>query len=174
MKIFQLERIRLARIFNIFNPKVYKKLFWILLFFVTIIVFDALDPKLGVEDFIAALLMVIIVLVCAVMRCPKYIEASNGCFAFTDTETVVFEGWKFTRNRRRTVTVKYRVSEIRDFEFSQNAVEKMFNVGHISFRGYVNFEANRYDELVKPPEKFVIYGIKNFDRFKQRLERAMM
>ena len=58
--------------------------------------------------------------------------------------------------------VSYRVTDIKNVEFHQNAIEKAFDVGRVSFTGNATFDAKRDLDRIKVPPKFVIYGIRNF------------
>jgi hypothetical protein len=63
--------------------------------------------------------------------------------------------------------VNYCVTDVCDISFKQNAFEKIFNVGHLSFSGHATFEAKRDVDKIKPPDAFFMYGIKNFSQFKE-------
>lgn len=166
MKI-EFEKIRLARIFNIFNPNSLKGY---ALFLLVFIAFTLLLDRFTLRDSITFFVLFIISNIFLTRRRPKYLEAIDGRFVFQ--EIVLVKPNRLVKAMR--VRVEYHVSEASDFEFSQNPIEKAFNVGHISFSGQTTFYANRFPDLVTPPERFTIYGIKNFDRFKERIERTML
>lgn len=62
--------------------------------------------------------------------------------------------------------VTYYVSDIKDVCFYQNRIEKLFDIGHISFVGNAVFDAKRDLDRIKEKNSFNIYGIKNFTHFK--------
>jgi hypothetical protein len=60
-------------------------------------------------------------------------------------------------------------------QFNADGIEiKVVNLPPIPTYSVLAIYADKYQDRIAPPEKFTIYGIKNFDRFKERLERAMM
>ncbi len=174
MKNFELERIRLARVFNVFNPKVYRHILSACLFFVAVLLMDnVFDTNPEYEYAWGVAVFIIGIQFFNIMFCVKYLEAKDGCFVFSEYVLTKHESF-IRQRRRRRVKVEFHVDNVKKVDFSQNFIEKAFNVGRISFEGDVRFYADKYQDRIAPPEKFTIYGIKNFDRFKELLQRAMM
>ncbi len=173
MKI-QFERIKLFRIFNVFNPEVYKLFLSMCAFFlvpVSLLIF--LSSNVEYSDFFGLAIPVIWVLFYEIIHCAKYLEANEGCFTFSEYVVVKYRYLGFIRPKyRRRVKVEFRVDNVKIVGFSQNFIEKAFDVGRISFEGKTTFYADRYPDLIVPPERFTIYGIKDFDRFKSMIERS--
>ena len=97
---------------------------------------------------------------------PKSFGQENGVLSF---EEDVYLRYYFSRNGR-FVKVKYTVFEVKDVVFSQNFIEKKFNVGRVSFSGPSLLEAGKHEERIKKKNHFVIRGIKNFSKFKTEFE----
>ena len=176
MKNFELERIRLARVFNVFNPKVYRHILSSCVFFIAVfLLFNVFATNPEYEDFWGVAVFIIGIQFFNIMYCTKYLEVNEGCFTFSEYVIVKYRYGGFIRPKyRKRVKVEFRVDNVTKVDFSQNFVEKAFNVGRVSFEGETKFYADKYLDLISPPERFTIYGIKNFDRFKERLQRAMM
>ena len=58
------------------------------------------------------------------------------------------------------------VSNVRDVEFHQTLIEKIFDIGHISFSGQAVYTAKKHTDKIDPKYSFKIYGIKHFSCFK--------
>ena len=73
--------------------------------------------------------------------------------------------------RSRRVKVKYTVTGIEDLRFEQNALEKLFNTGCVTFTGYAEVVFLRdysdfYTNQVSAPYHHTFYGIRQFDKFR--------
>ena len=158
--------VKLNRFFNIFNPKVYKiTLFTIAIF----IVFGIYLICTGKQSFavyaVSAIILVMMNVLSIELHCPKKLLIGK--------DTIEFEDYHNVRPRNRHIRsgfwwlkVSYSVSDIKDIEFHQSFIEKIFDVGHISFSGKATFFAKRDIDRIKEQDTFVIYGIKNFSHFK--------
>ena len=159
-------KIKLRRIFNVFHSRVY---LWMLMYASIFAVYmivsirnDINDPliSLGVALFCISLAMQDVVL-----HCPKYLLIFE--------KRVEFEDYINMRPKNRMgkgfwwLKVHYSVSEIHDVEFHQNAIERLFNVGHISFSGKAIVTAKRDVDRIPEKDRFVIYGICNFYDFQR-------
>lgn len=158
---------KLNRFFNIFNPQVYKFLALITVI-IAIFVFISIANGDSAAVYISTCLTVIAI--AGTDRClhnPKKLRIDNDSVEFDD----------YVNLRPRHVNIRgmwylkvsYRVTDIRNVEFHQNALEKFFDVGHISFSGNATFTAKRDLDRITAPPKFVIYGIRNFSLTKSKM-----
>ncbi|MBO5702132.1 MAG: hypothetical protein J6S71_06805 [Clostridia bacterium] len=69
--------------------------------------------------------------------------------------------------RSRRVRVKYTVTEIENLCFEQNALEKLFNCGHFSFKGNTVYESN--SKGFEPKTEFTFYGLTHFRQTKKEI-----
>ena len=79
-------------------------------------------------------------------------------------EEYIDEPPKFFSNYHKEYRIENATIWITSFEFRQNFIEKLFNVGHIRFIG----KTLTRDEICK---KITFYGIPDFDTTKQEIER---
>lgn len=156
--------IKLRRSFNLLNTSIWKELgfifcgilvLFVILFFISMPDTDQRFIKLGV----GVIVMFPIVVIVRMLFEPSKM--------FFDEKGVRFSVYHSIRvfGKNRLVKVDYDVIGLKDVEFSQNLIEKYFDVGHITFSGAVYFEAKRHEERIKPKTRFAIYGIPNFSRF---------
>ncbi len=161
--------VKLNRFFNIFNPKVYKiTLFTIAIFLVFGIYLICTGKSSFAVYAVSSIILVTINALSIGLHCPKKL--------FIGKDTIEFEDYRSVRPRYMRVKkgfwwlkVGYSVSNIKDIEFHQNFIEKIFDVGHISFSGKATFFAKRDVDRIKEQDTFVIYGIKNFSHLKNFL-----
>lgn len=66
--------------------------------------------------------------------------------------------------------VHFHVSNLQNLTFYQTRLEKVFDMGHITFSGDTNFEAKRDMDRIRVPDTLRIYGIRNFTEFKKHFE----
>ena len=155
-KIFKLNRL-----FNIFNPQVYRFLALITVI-ITIFAFIAIANGQSAAVYISSYFL-LIAIGCSdrCLRNPKKLRIGNDSVEFND-----YISLKPRHSNVRSgiwyLKVSYRVTDIKNVEFHQNAIEKAFDVGRVSFTGNATFDAKRDLDRIKVPPKFVIYGIRNF------------
>ena len=157
---------RLNRFFNIFNPKVYKYLLAINLLSVVWFVYRiSLDKASVMEWFFTMAIVNLIIIPVMVLHCPKKLFLYRGTAEFDDYITM----WpkEFVATGFWWLKVSYTVTEIEEIQFRQNAFEKLFNTGRISFSGETTFTAKRDEDRIKIKEPFVICGIRNFSEFQK-------
>lgn len=156
---------RLSRIFNIFNSKVYKYLILINVFMVVVgICFYSSDKSSVTEIIFSFVIVNSFTIMSFVLHCPDSFTVIGKSLGFDDyirLRPEFIHGKSFW-----WLKVSYSVTEIKDIEFHQNAIEKIFDVGHVSFSGNATFSAKRDLERIPDKNDFVIYGIKHFSQFK--------
>ena len=133
---------RLNRIFNVFNAKVYRFLILINIFIVLAGIWFYVFYKFRVFEIIFfAVVANLVTITSFVFHCPKSLSVSGKSFLFDDyirlrPEFVHGTGFWWLK-------VSYSVTDIKNVKFHQNPIEKIFNVGHISFLGNASFSAKR-------------------------------
>ena len=159
---------KLNRFFNvIFNPTMNK---WLILANIVMIIWNILSNKGSIVVDIACILIVNGMMILDMLfHSPKKI-ISNG-------EVIEFAGYIIKRKKFRFGIkkgeiiwnkVSYSVLDIKEIQFHQNFIEKMFDIGHISFCGRAVWMAISGDDGIKKKDRFEIYGIKRFSDFKAR------
>ena len=156
---------RLNRFFQVITtPSNY---LW-LLFISLLIIVGMLVCKV---DFLEILLTVILVDVCTFL---SFFFHSAKTLTVT-ADGVFFDEYislrpKTTFVHRRGgfwwLKVSYSVTNVENVEFKQNFLERLFDLGHVSFDGKATFTAKRDMERIEPPERFTVYGISHFSQFK--------
>ncbi len=160
------EKIRLNRLFNIFSPKMYKFLLVINSVLLILGIYFICVNKQSIIIYLSSVALVnIIAVVNIVLHCPKTILINKEMAEFDDY--INMRPRYLHGNGFWWLKVSYSVTDIKDIQFYQNVIEKIFNAGHISFSGKAVFTCKRDIDRVKERDKFVVYGIKNFSCFKQ-------
>lgn len=170
MTVYNEERkeFRLNRFFNIFNPKVY----------ITLIILDAVLLISGIYQYLtkdfslisyieSAALGNVVVIVIHSLLCPKKVLISKDTIEFDDYQYIEPHNGVIRTRGLGWLKISYCVSQIKDIALHQNFIEKLFNVGRISFSGKARFTAKRDLEKVREKDRFVIYGIRRFSEFKR-------
>ncbi len=99
---------------------------------------------------------------------PKRLSVGGGTVEFDEYIEMKPSVPSFVRIRGGLwrLKVSYSVCQIKNVEFGQNPVEKLFDVGHVSFGGKATFTAKRDVDRIEEKDTFTIYGIKHFSKFK--------
>ena len=71
------------------------------------------------------------------------------------------------------VKISCTVTDLYEVEYHQSFIEKIFNVGHISFKGNARYTAKIDLDRIKEKRIFKIYGIVHFSRFKEEFSLAL-
>lgn len=157
---------RLNRFFNIFNPKVYRYLVLINCFLLTWILYCLYIDKIAVAEWIFAFILVNLLIVPnLLLHCPKKFFFYKGTAEFEDYVSMRPRGIMSTNFW--WLKVSYTVTNIQQPEFHQNAFEKLFDVGRVSFSGETTFTAKRDVDRIIPKERHLICGIQHFSDFKK-------
>lgn len=158
--------LKLKPLFNIFNPKVYSPF---LLLFSVIILNGAVLFSKGKFEFPvyplagATVLFLLTFILCS--YCPQKITVSKSAVEFEDHIRI---RPKYRRSKGfHFQKVYFTVSNPYHIQYHQNPIEKLFDIGHISFCGNARFTANKNLEEIEAPPVFRIYGIPHFSSFKE-------
>lgn len=155
---------RLNRFFNIFNPKVYRSLILTNGFLLVWAVISIANKKISFGEYIfIAFLMNLFTAPSIILHCPKKLFLYGKTAEFKDY--ISMKPKYIHSTNFWWLKVSYTVSEIKDLQFHQNAFEKFFDVGHISFSGNAAFAAKRDVDRIEPKDTYAIYGIRNFSAF---------
>lgn len=162
---------RLRRVYTLFSLPMLKILLALLgVYAAMLLIWWLSDVSLGKSAGGIGLFLLAYWLFCTLFR-PKQLSVYQGRLRF---EARVGVHDRFRRGGR-LVRVTYEVSEIRELAFHQNPLERLFDVGHISFSGEAILDTPRAADLARlcSPKSFVIYGIPNFSLFQLefRLDR---
>lgn len=164
----ELRTFRLNRIFNIFNPYVYRYAIITAAISLTLFIIGIINKEEYVSFLFFPFIAVIIFLIAVeIYHRPLKISIYNGFVDFDDHIFLRLDG----RNGFWWVKVRYSVSDICDMEFHQNFIEKMFDVGHIYFKGKATLISNIDNDKIEEKNVFTLYGIKDFGEFKHCFEK---
>lgn len=82
--------------------------------------------------------------------------------------------YRHSHKNHKRIRTELTVSRVDSIELRQNAVEKLFCTGHVIIKGHTELEFLRdyseyYKERVEVPDLHVLYGIRNFDKFRNAI-----
>lgn len=151
---------------NIFHPKVYSPFLLLLSVIVLngLVLFLKGKLELPVYPLAGATVLVLLTLILS-SYCPQKITVSKTAVEFDDyvhikPRSAHSKGFHFQK-------VHFTVSNPYNIVYRQNPIEKLLNIGHISFSGNTRFTANKHLEEIEAPKVFRIYGIPNFSSFRK-------
>lgn len=159
--------LKLNPLGNLFHPRVYSP--FLLLFAVIVLNGFVLFSK-GKLEFpvypLAGTTILFLMILILIAYCPSKITFSKKLIEFDDYAHIKprashSKGFHFQK-------VHYTVSNPYNIVCHQNPIEKLLNIGHISFSGNTRFTASKRLEEIDAPKVFRIYGIPNFSSFKEK------
>lgn len=160
--------LKLNPLGNLFHPRVYCP--FLLLLSVIVLNGIALFLK-GKFEFpvypLASATVLFLMTLILIAYCPSKVTFSQKSIEFEDyihikPSSAHSKGFHFQK-------VHYTVSNLYNIEYRQNYIEKLLNIGHISFSGNTRFTASKHLEEIEMPKFFRIYGIPNFSSFKENV-----
>ena len=82
--------------------------------------------------------------------------------------------YRHSHKNHKRIRTELTVSRVDSIELRQNAVEKLFHTGHVIIKGHTEWEFLRdyseyYKERVEVPDLHVLYGIRDFDKFRNEI-----
>ncbi len=85
-----------------------------------------------------------------------------------------FIRYRHSHKNRKRIRTELTVTRIDSVELWQNALERLFNTGHVRIKGHTEVDFLRdysdyYTEKVEVPEVHVLYGIKDFASFRNKI-----
>lgn len=160
--------LKLNPLGNIFHPRVYSPFLLLL----SVIVLNGIALFLK-EKFefpvypLAGATVLFLMTLILIAYCPSKVTFSQKSIEFEDyihikPRSAHSKGFHFQK-------VCYTVSNLYGIEYHQNAIEKLLDIGHISFSGNARFTASKHLEEIEAPKVFRIYGIPNFSSFKENI-----
>ena len=168
----EIKEIKLKRIFNVLNFKCYHMIYLSLAadLIYGIVMLVKREGSFLLWLGVAALAMLSSYFI-DMVSCPKRLKIYGDTVEFSMLKSISrkisfghVRGWN-------PVRVHYRIEDISNVVFEQNFVERIFDAGHISFSGKVSIEAKRDEDRIKIHDKYYIYGISNFSKFKKEFKR---
>jgi hypothetical protein len=155
---------RLNRFFNIFHPKVYIFLLAVNAILLIYGIGSFANNKITIGEYVATVALVdLFTVVYMIFHCPKTLFLHKGTAEFDDYVNL---RPKYIHGRGFWyLKVRYTVSGIQEIRFHQNAFEKLFDVGRISFSGKTTFTAKRDVDRIEKKDTFTICGIRDFSAF---------
>ena len=155
--------IKLRQIFNVFNPKLTVH-FGAVLLGVSLLIIGVFKLPAILLSILLGILGIYIV----AAQSPKEIEIYDEYLKFSDYLHI--RPGSYAKTGFWWLRVDYTVREVEIIRFEQNVIEKRFDMWHVTFSGNAIFNAKR--SLAKIPEKnvFTIYGVKDIDGFKNKIE----
>lgn len=166
MSDYQRTDYRLNRLSNLFsNPERYR--FFLFINSVLIISFFFTNDFIGVSICCLASVNCIVV-PDLILHSAKTFSFHSNSIEFDEYVRMSLKKSKYvmTKGAFRWLKISYSVSNVHSIEFHQNPIEKIFDIGHISFQGDAVFSAKRDIDRIKEKDLFTIYGIRNFAEFK--------
>lgn len=168
----EIKEIKLKRIFNVLNFKCYHMIY---LSLAAVLIYGIVMLEKGEGSVLlwlgVAALAMLLGYFMDMVSCPKRLKIYGDTVEFSMLKSISrkisfghVHGWS-------PVRVYYRIEDISNVVFEQNFVERIFDAGHISFSGKVSIEAKRDEDRIKIHDKYYIYGISNFSKFKKEFER---
>ena len=154
---------KLNRVFNIvFNPDMYINLIILNLLLVLWIIFLNNDSVFVISA--CVLTLETIMILDMFFHSPKHLvlEDQKICFDEYIRMKPIKSPFVMTKGRFYWLKVSYSVSNARNVKFKQSFIEKIFDIGRISFEGDATFTAKKDMDRIKQKDKFIIYGIKHF------------
>lgn len=145
-------KLKLCRFANIFNPD-FKRSFIILI--VAVLLTGAV-AGFRKDHILAGITVVLIYVLLMPKGYPKYIELKDNEIYYVSPTTLTVSRGKGFFN----VNVKYRVTDITNFELKQNGLERLFGVGHIVFNGKSSIDAGKHTDRIKLKDVHCVYGIR--------------
>jgi len=156
-------KIKLSQIFNVFNSKLTVHFGAVLLGVALLII--------GVFKLPAILLSILFGIIgtyIVAVQSPKEIEIYDEYLKFSDY--VHMRPGAYAKRGFWWLRVDYTVREVELIHFEQNAIEKYFGIWHVTFSGDAVFNAKRDLERIPAKSVFTIYGVKDIDDFKNKIE----
>ena len=156
--------LKLSRIAALLQPMILVSagIFW--LFFVIIGAIEANgDLRLFALYALEGLSLPLVIFLSVAFLNTRKLALDKDFMEFTYLQSA----WSDALRRRKRVKVKYTVSEIEDLRFEQNALEKLFNCGHFSFKGNTVYESN--SDGFEPLTEFTFYGLTHFKQMKKEI-----
>ena len=161
---------KLNRFFNIiFNPVMNIQLIVSIIF---LVIWGILRDRNDISATVAGVLLLVTIMVLDMFfHSPKYLifEDQKICFDEYVRMKPVTSHFVITRGIFYWLKVSYSVSNARNIKFDQSFIEKIFDIGHISFEGDASFTAKKDMDRIKKEDKFTIYGIRHFSSFKTQI-----
>lgn len=102
---------------------------------------------------------------------PHSLRVDEGTFVY---EKNYFLRYRHSSKNRKRIRTRMTVTRIDAVELHQNALEKLFNTGHVVIKGHADVEFLRdysdyYTDQIYAPTEHVLYGIKDFERFRNSI-----
>ena len=82
--------------------------------------------------------------------------------------------YRVSNKNTKRIRTRLKITRIDAVELHQNALEKLFNTGHMVVKGHADVEFLRdysdyYTDQIDAPTQHVLYGIKDFERFRNSI-----
>ena len=165
-----MKKYPLNRLFCIFSPKVCSLL---LLWMIALLVLG-MRPLSGKTSpllyILTAIVSITLLFLWLATEFPTELTLSDGevsyCCRVYKRPNGIMSGRYMKRGWCRV-----SVSRVEDIKFSQNLLERLFNIGKMTLRGKVTLHTEL--EGVKAPELIRIYGIRNFKSASKELSEKL-
>ena len=153
--------IRTNRLFYIANKQYLKHLGMTLAFLALSIVFFIFNADYGSYTIFLAV-MGFLAVVFELLGNPKFIDVTRSYVKFQHRRALssLFANHRISSDKQYHTT--YTVYNIKQIDYLQTPLERLFNIGHICLIGDVS--TNNSDELPAKDRIYYVYGIKNFDK----------
>ena len=164
--------IKLSRVFNLLNPKEYLQM---LILLGLIILVEILRMLKGTGSVGECVFIIIFVVFAAL---PAFLSSFPKKISFTPTQ-IDFYTYKRRKFRKSIILVRgyipmkvtYSIFRITEIEYLQTPIEKFFNRGHIAVTGKIWIDSPEGEDAVRVRMPYRIYGIPDFENFRNTYSR---
>ena len=149
---------------NLLRPA---KLIMIIVLGLLFVVMNVIDKGFKLHSIIIyTCAYVLLYFVCFILITTRKIMLDKDTIHFTYTQ-LISRRTEGSFRMRGEAKVKYTVTDIENLRFEQNALEKLFNCGHFSFKGNTVYESR--SDGFEPLTEFTFYGLTHFRQTKKEI-----
>lgn len=169
------KKIKQKRIFYLSEPACQRNFFiWsgVTVLFVLIAIGSAdLSAKAtAISLIIFPIVAVICVTAVIIANKPKEFEILGDRIEYSTYKRLIISSPSRRKGYFPRVKVHYTITDVKIASLCQTPLEKLFDIGRITFTGKITFTSNKYLDKIPPCNCFPAYGIKNFSTARTVIE----
>jgi len=169
----QVKTYRLNRLFNLCDPREYG---WLIFINFVLIILEFFFAKESIPVIVSTLVFVnVLFVVGMITHSPKMLSFHGEEIEFDQYVCLKpnHSGFFTSRGIVWWRKVHYTVPDVKQMELRQNFIERIFDVGHVSFKGKARWTAKKDLDRIKEKDTFTIYGIPHFSLFRAEMSRNL-